>query len=252
MNYGERAVAGFREAREGDVFWELGAQNLAQIAAIAGKLEAERAAKDDAVWLDAGGKWRETKGDALGDFVPGSLIFDIRGVFDAVDAINGARCGKIFPFGGLAVVGELVVARLEVVVGFGEFAIGSDAATNTSAKGEVDALVVAAASLGDGGEVAVVLDKGRLAEIFLELLCEVEVLPREIAEPGAFVVFDDAWHGDAEGDYFAEDEVNANLLAKIIVESVLIGVGGELNRVKDFALFVHEGDEGFGATNVDT
>ena len=77
MDYRERAVAGFCEAREGDVFRELGAQNLAQIAAIAGKLEAERAAKDDAVWLDAGGKRREAKGDAFGDFVPGSLIFDI-------------------------------------------------------------------------------------------------------------------------------------------------------------------------------
>ena len=252
MDYSERAVAGLGEAGHGDIFRELVFDDFAKVAAITGQKEAERAAENDAVWLDAGSERREAESDAFGDFSPDSLIFDIRGVFDAINAINGARCGKIFPFGGLAVVGELVVARLEVVVGFGEFTIGSDAAANTSAKGKVDALVVAAASLGDGGEVAVVLDQGRLAEIFLEFLCEVEVLPREIAEPGAFVVLDDAWHGDAEGDYFAEDEVDANLLAKIIVESVLIGVGRELNRVKDFALFVHEGDEGFGATNVDT
>ena len=41
----------------------------------------------------------------------------------AVDAVDGACGGEIFPFGGFAVVGELVVARFEVVVGLGELAV---------------------------------------------------------------------------------------------------------------------------------
>ena len=149
-------------------------------------------------------------------------------------------------------IGELVVARLEVVVGFSEFAVSSNAATDTGAEGEINALMIAAAGLGDSGEVAVILDKGWFAEVFLEFFGNIETLPREIAKPSDAVIFDDARHGDAEGEDFAEDEVHADLLTEVIVEGFLIGTGREFNGVQDFALATDEGDEGFSATNVDT
>ena len=144
------------------------------------------------------------------------------------------------------------MARLEIVIGLGELAIRDDATPDASAKSEVNAAVVAVASLGDDGEIAVVLDVSRLTKIFLEFLREIEVFPGEIAEPSAFVIFDNARHGDAESDDVVEDEIDADLLAKVIVKGFLVGAGREFNGVQDFALATYEGDEGFGATNVDT
>lgn len=138
------------------------------------------------------------------------------------------------------------------MIGLGELAIRDDATPDAGAKGEVDATVVAAASFGDYGEIAVVFDVGWFAEIFLKFLGEVEVFPGEIAEPSAFVILDDARHGDAESNNVVENEIDANLLAKVIVKGVLVGAGREFNGVQDFALATNEGDEGFCATNVDT
>lgn len=170
----------------------------------------------------------------------------------AVDAVDGACGGKIFPFGGFAVISVFVVARLEVVVGLGELAASHDAATDAGAKGEVNAAVIAAAYFGKRGEVAVVLDVSGFSKIFREFLSEIEVFPGEIAEPSAFIVFDDARHRDAKSDHFVEDEIDANLLAKVIIKGVLVGAGREFDGMQDFALAVYEGDEGFGAANVDT
>ena len=149
-------------------------------------------------------------------------------------------------------VGVFVVARLKIVIGLGELAIRDDATPDAGAKGEVNAAVVAVASLGDDGEIAVVFDVGWFAEIFLKFFGEIEVFPGEIAEPSAFVILDDARHGDAKSDDVVEDEIDADLLAEVIVKGFLVGAGREFNGVQDFALVTNEGDEGFGATNVDT
>ena len=149
-------------------------------------------------------------------------------------------------------IGVFVVARLEVVVSLGELAARHDAATDAGAKGEVNAAVITMAYLGERGEVAVVLDVSGFSEVFCELLGEVEVFPGEIAEPSAFVVFDDAWHRDAKSNHFVEDEIDANLLREVIIKGVLVGAGREFDGVQDFALVIDEGNEGFGATNVDT
>lgn len=149
-------------------------------------------------------------------------------------------------------IGVLVVARLKVVIGLGELAVRDDATPDASAKGEVDATVVATASFGDDGEIAVVLDVGWFAKIFFKFFGEIEVFPGEIAEPSAFVILDDARHGDAESSNVVDDEIDANLLAKVIIKGVLVGAGREFDGVQDFALVIDEGDEGFCATNVDT
>lgn len=138
------------------------------------------------------------------------------------------------------------------MISLGELAIRDDATPDASTKGEVGATMVAVASLGDDGEIAVVLDVGRLTKIFLEFLREIEVFPGEIAEPSAFVILDNARHSDAKSDDVIEDEIDADLLAKVIIEGVLVGAGREFDGVQDFALVIDEGDEGFGATNVDT
>lgn len=149
-------------------------------------------------------------------------------------------------------VGVFVVARFEVVIGLGELAIRDNAAPDASAKSEVNAAAVAVASLGDDGEIAVVLDVSRLTKIFLEFLREIEVFPGEIAEPSAFVILDNARHSDAKGDDVVENEINADLLAEVIVKGFLVGAGREFDGVQDFTLVIDEGDEGFRATNVDT
>lgn len=149
-------------------------------------------------------------------------------------------------------IGVFVVARLEVVVGLGELAARRDAATDAGAKGEVNAAVITMAHLGERGEVAVVLYVSGFSKIFREFLGEVEVFPGEITEPSAFVVLDDARHRDAKSDHFVEDEIDANLLREVIIESVLVGAGREFDGMQDFALAVYEGNEGFGAANVDT
>lgn len=77
LDYSERAVAGLGEAGHGDIFRELIFDDFAKIAAVTGKKEAKWAAENDAVWLDAGSERREAESDALGDFSPDSLIFDI-------------------------------------------------------------------------------------------------------------------------------------------------------------------------------
>ena len=77
MNYGEGAMASLGEAWHDDIFRELVFENLAKSAAIAGELEAKRAAEDNAVWLNASNLRGEAEGDTFSDFVPGSLIFDV-------------------------------------------------------------------------------------------------------------------------------------------------------------------------------
>lgn len=77
MDYSERAVAGLGEAGHSDIFRELIFDDFAKIAAVTREKKAERAAENDAVWFDAGSKRRKAESDALGDFSPDSLIFDI-------------------------------------------------------------------------------------------------------------------------------------------------------------------------------
>jgi hypothetical protein len=77
LDYREGAVAGLGEAGHSDIFRELIFDNFAKIAAVTGEKEAKWAAENDAVWLDAGSKRREAESDALGDFSPDSLIFDV-------------------------------------------------------------------------------------------------------------------------------------------------------------------------------
>lgn len=77
MDYSERAVAGLGEAGHSDVFRELVFDDFAKVAAITGENKAERAAENDAIGLEACGERSEAESNALGDFAPDSLVFDI-------------------------------------------------------------------------------------------------------------------------------------------------------------------------------
>ena len=112
--------------------------------------------------------------------------------------------------------------------------------------------MVEAAGFGEGSKISVVFDESGEFEVFFEFVGDVEGLPGEIAEPSRAVIFDDARHGDAEGDYLAHDEVDADLLKKKTVEFVLVDGGLEFDGMENFASCTHEGDEGFGAADVDT
>ena len=77
-------------------------------------------------------------------------------------------------------------------------------------------------------------------------------MPREVTEPDGLVVFNDAWHGDRDGLDAAEDEIDADLLEKILIKDILVRDSGEADRVKNIAVFADERDDSFGAANVDT
>lgn len=77
MDYGEGAVAGLGEAGHSDVFRELVFDDFAKVAAITRKKKAERAAKNDAIGLEARGERGEAESNALGDFAPDGLVLDI-------------------------------------------------------------------------------------------------------------------------------------------------------------------------------
>ena len=144
------------------------------------------------------------------------------------------------------------MARLEIAVLIREFTPESDTAADTSAEGVIDVLVIDVASFGEGGEISVVFDESRELKILLELVGDIERLPGEIAEPGGAVIFHDARHGDAKGNNIGHNEVDVDLLKEKFVEFLLIDRGLELDGMKDFASRVHEGNDSFGAANVDT
>ena len=77
-------------------------------------------------------------------------------------------------------------------------------------------------------------------------------MPREITEPDGLVFLNDARHGDRDGLDATQDEIDADLLEKILIKDILIRDGGEADRVKNVTVFTDERDDGFGASNVDT
>lgn len=244
-------MASFEEAWHADVFREFVGKALAERVAIAREGEAERTAKDDAIWFELDSLRNEAEEHALDNVIPRGAVGDL---FDelAVTGANGASGGEIFPFVFLAVIEVFFVARLEIAVLIREFAPESDTAADTGAEGVIDVLVIDVASFGEGGEISVVFDESRELKILLELVGDIERLPGEIAEPGGAVILHDTRHGDAESDNFGHDEVDADLLKEKFVEFLLIDRGLELDGMKDFASRVHEGNDSFGAADVDT
>ena len=244
-------MASLEKAWHADVFREFVGEALAERTAVTREGEAERAAKDDAIWFELDSLGDEAEEHALDDVVPRGAVGDL---FDelAVAGANGASGGEILPFVLLAVIEVFLVARLEIAVFIRELAADGDAAADTGAKGVIDVLVIDVASFGEGGEISVVFDESGELEILLEFMGNIERLPGEIAEPGGAVVLHDTRHGDAEGDNLGHDEVDADLLEEKFVEFLLINRGLELDGMKDFASRVHEGNDSFGAANVDT
>jgi len=150
LNYGEGAIAGFDEAWHTDVTGEELGELFAEVTAVAGKLKAERATKDDLIRLDCGGNGGEAEKDAFDNVIPGFAAADLRDVA-AVFLTDSASGGKIFPFLFDAMEGIELVARFEILVFFDNFVIADDAATDAGTKSEIEALLWAAASLGEGG-----------------------------------------------------------------------------------------------------
>lgn len=244
-------MASLEEAWHADVFREFVGEALAERAAVAWEGEAERAAKDDAIWFELDSLRNEAEEHALDNVVPRGAVGDF---FDelAVTGANGASGGEIFPFVLFAVIEVFFVARLKIAVLVRELSAERYTTANTGTEGVVDVLVIDAAGFGEGGEISVVFDESRELKILLELVGDIERLPGEIAEPGGAVIFHDARHGDAEGDNLGHDEVDTDLFKEKFVEFLLIDRGLELDGMKDFASRVHEGNDSFGAANVDT
>lgn len=86
----------------------------------------------------------------------------------------------------------------------------------------------------------------------MEKFGKIEVVPWEITEPDGLVVFNDARHGNRNGFNAGKDEIDTDLLEKVLVKDVLVRNGGETDRVKYLAFATDERDDGFGASNINT
>ena len=86
----------------------------------------------------------------------------------------------------------------------------------------------------------------------MEFGAEIEVDPRQIAEPEDLVVIDCAGDGDDGGLEIFEGEIVVDLGDKFAVELLLVVVAGEADRVENFAIVIDESNEGFGAADVNT
>lgn len=238
VDYREVVVFGGMEAWHGDFGGESGGEALAERFAVAWEHEAERATEDDAVGLERDDERRKAEQDAVGDVVPDVAVGDF-GDEAAVFLVDGAGGGDVLPFEFLVIPDVFGVARLEISIAFDEGAIFDDAATDAGGKCQIERAAFAEAGLGEGGEIGVVLDINRdVYEVFLEHGSEIEIAPREIAEPDGLVALDDSRHRDRDSLDARENEIDANLLEQGGVKDVLIGDGGETDGVKDFAIFV--------------
>ena len=83
-------------------------------------------------------------------------------------------------------------------------------------------------------------------------MCDIKIAPRQIAEPDAFVVMNDAGHGDGDSFDGASGKIGADLHEEVGIEFGLAENSGELDGVENFALRINERNESFGATNVNT
>ena len=115
FDYREGAVASLEEAWHADVFRKFMSEALRERAAVAWEGEAERAAKDDAIWFELDGLRNEAEEHALDDVVPRGAVGDL---FDelAVTGANSAGGSEVFPFVFFAMIEVFFVAGLEVAV----------------------------------------------------------------------------------------------------------------------------------------
>lgn len=65
-------------------------------------------------------------------------------------------------------------------------------------------------------------------------------------------MLDWAWEGDRDSADFVEREIDGDLLEEVFVEVILVLAGGEADGVKELTGGAKQGDEGFGAADVDT
>ena len=79
-------------------------------------------------------------------------------------------------------------------------------------------------SFGEGGEIGIIFNINWEVKFCFEHLGDIEVVPREIAEPDSAVALDDAGHSDGDGLNVCEDEIDFDLLQKSFVEFGLIFV----------------------------
>ena len=85
--------------------------------------------------------------------------------------------------------------------------------------------------LGEGGKVGVILDINSKTKIFFQLFGDVEIVPVEIAKPDGDVALNNARHGDGARFNTRHAEIDANLLAEVLVELVLVLDSGEFDRM---------------------
>ena len=231
---------------------EAGSELFAELFAVAWEHKAEWTTEDNAIWVEGNGNRGKTEKHAVDHVGPDVFFGDGRDEA-AIFGIDGARGGNIFPFFGFAFVDELGMARFEVGIALNEGAIFDDAATDAGGEGEVERATLTEASLGEGGKIGVVFDVGwDIGKVALEKFGEIKVVPRKIAKPDGLIALDDARHSDGNSFNAAQDEIDADLLKKILVKDILIRDGRKADRMENVAVFIYERDDGFGASNVDT
>ena len=108
-------MASLEEAWHADILGEGEGEALREGAAVTGESKAEWAAEDDAIWLEFDSVRNEAEQHALDDIVPSGAVGDFFDEF-AVTGTDSTRSGEVFPFVLFAVVGVVLVARLEILV----------------------------------------------------------------------------------------------------------------------------------------
>lgn len=144
------------------------------------------------------------------------------------------------------------MAGFEVAIFFDKLAVLDDGATNTGREGKVKAATFAVASLGKASEIGVIFDVNWDMKICVQLVRDIKIAPRQIAEPDAFVVMNNARHGDGDSFDGASGKIGADLHEEVGIELGLTENSGEFDGVENFALRINERNESFGAANVNT
>ena len=128
---------------------------------------------------------------------------------------------------------------LKIAVALSELAIFYDAATDTGREGEIKGATFAMVGLGESGEIGVVFNVDGEAEIIVEFGGDIKIVPVEVAKPSGNVAFDDAGHRDGARFNAGNTEVNADLLAEVLVKLALVLEGSEFNGMKDFTIGIN-------------
>lgn len=123
------------------------------------------------------------------------------------------------------------MARFEILVFLQDFAVRNHAAADTGAKSEIDVFLWVVAGFAEGAKISVVFNVNRFAVFLGKLFGDIETSPREIAEPGANIVFNNAGHRDGNNVDVRDGEVDADVLNEVFVEQLLVLDSLEFERI---------------------